>query len=259
MLYPALWVASASMPPPKPHIVYVLVDDFGWANADWHRSGAAKNETATPHLVSLVRLLPLGQPAITSTALSFGGWQINDGIELDQTYAFKFCAPTRSAIQSGRNPMYASRLHLCRIPWSLPVSSSVGCRPLGAHAALTAAAGTSTSRITSQRPGTRGIRNAIRFPGLAPLRSASRGMRSMLMSHHRLLHLLRYRYAGIPTKMTGIASVLKRAGYATHFAGKWDCGMATVEQYVRCHPSHIVLHIETRVLRRSPPREQAAH
>ena len=27
--------------------------------------------------------------------------------------------------------------------------------------------------------------------------------------------------------MTGVAEVMKRAGYKTHFAGKWDCGMAT--------------------------------
>jgi len=31
----------------------------------------------------------------------------------------------------------------------------------------------------------------------------------------------------IPRNMTGIASVLKKAGYATHQVGKWDCGMAT--------------------------------
>ena len=34
-------------------------------------------------------------------------------------------------------------------------------------------------------------------------------------------------YAGIPVNMTSIAHVLKRAGYATHFTGKWDVGMAT--------------------------------
>lgn len=31
----------------------------------------------------------------------------------------------------------------------------------------------------------------------------------------------------IPRNMTGIASVLKKAGYATHQVGKWDCGMVT--------------------------------
>eukprot|EP01050_Picozoa_sp_SAG11_P025406 SAG11_NODE_5719_length_1480_cov_2.307748_2_plen_270_part_00 len=34
-------------------------------------------------------------------------------------------------------------------------------------------------------------------------------------------------FAGIPTKMTTIAHKMKAAGYATHFVGKWDAGMAT--------------------------------
>ena len=34
-------------------------------------------------------------------------------------------------------------------------------------------------------------------------------------------------YAGIARNMTGIAEVMRRAGYRTHFAGKWDAGMAT--------------------------------
>ena len=33
--------------------------------------------------------------------------------------------------------------------------------------------------------------------------------------------------AGVPRNMTGIAEVLKQAGYATHQVGKWDAGMAT--------------------------------
>ena len=31
-------------------------------------------------------------------------------------------------------------------------------------------------------------------------------------------------YAGIPRNMTGMAAVLRRGGYATHFVGKWDAG-----------------------------------
>ena len=36
-------------------------------------------------------------------------------------------------------------------------------------------------------------------------------------------------YAGMARNMTGIAEVMKRGGYKTHFAGKWDVGMATGE------------------------------
>jgi arylsulfatase I/J len=34
-------------------------------------------------------------------------------------------------------------------------------------------------------------------------------------------------YAGVPRNMTCIASKLSEVGYATHFVGKWDAGMAT--------------------------------
>ena len=37
----------------KPHIVMLLVDDFGWANAGWHR-GAGSPEVRTPTMDALV-------------------------------------------------------------------------------------------------------------------------------------------------------------------------------------------------------------
>lgn len=36
-------------------------------------------------------------------------------------------------------------------------------------------------------------------------------------------------FAAMPRNMTGIAEVMKSAGYATHMVGKWDVGMATVD------------------------------
>ena len=40
-------------------------------------------------------------------------------------------------------------------------------------------------------------------------------------------------FSAIPRNMTGMASVLKAAGYATAGAGKWDAGMATAEHTPR--------------------------
>ena len=84
--------ASAS----KPHIVMVLADDLGWAEVGWHRNYsiggvrvAATREVQTPRLDQLVR----------------------EGMELDRAYVYKCCSPTRSAVQSGRNPYHVNPLN----------------------------------------------------------------------------------------------------------------------------------------------------
>jgi hypothetical protein len=74
----------------QPHIVMVLVDDWGWANAGWHRP-AGFAEVQTPNLDALVR----------------------GGIELDRAYAFKVCSPTRSSFQSGRLPVHVNIANDC--------------------------------------------------------------------------------------------------------------------------------------------------
>ena len=38
----------------KPHIVFLLVDDWGWANAGYHRNPPTK-EVVTPNMDSLVK------------------------------------------------------------------------------------------------------------------------------------------------------------------------------------------------------------
>ena len=84
--------AAAEAPPsgaaPKPHVVFLLVDDYGWANAGWHNSAESggQREVQTPHMDALVA----------------------SGINLNQHYTFKFCSPTRSSIQSGRNPIHVN-------------------------------------------------------------------------------------------------------------------------------------------------------
>lgn len=70
---------------------------YGWADAGWHRNytapGGAKvpatDEVQTPHLNELV----------------------SSGIELNRNYIYKYCSPTRSALQSGRNPYHVNPLN----------------------------------------------------------------------------------------------------------------------------------------------------
>eukprot|EP00039_Didymoeca_costata_P020357 m.340990 g.340990 ORF g.340990 m.340990 type:complete len:528 (+) comp19698_c0_seq1:49-1632(+) len=132
-------MTSAAGSPPKPHILMLLADDFGWANAGWHRTPKddPMQEVKTPNMDNLVK----------------------NGIELDRAYSFKFCSPTRCALQSGRFPTHVNVLNLDMSVYNPkdPVSG----------------------------------------------------------------------FAGIPRNMTGMASVMKKAGYATHQTGKWDAGMAT--------------------------------
>ena len=86
---PAPGPAAAEPPPlaaPRPHILVIIIDDWGWANAGWHRTPAddPDGEVQTPAMNALVA----------------------EGIELNQSYAFWYCAPSRSALQTGRNPIH---------------------------------------------------------------------------------------------------------------------------------------------------------
>jgi len=81
----------------KPHIWMLLFDDYGWANAGWHRNYTAPggnfvpatDEVQTPNLNTLV----------------------HEGIELNRQYVYKYCSPTRSALQSGRNPYHVNNIN----------------------------------------------------------------------------------------------------------------------------------------------------
>jgi arylsulfatase I/J len=69
----------------KPHLVFMLVDDWGWANVGYHRNPSTK-EVVTPNIDSLVK----------------------EGLELDQHYVYKFCSPSRSCLMSGRLPVHVN-------------------------------------------------------------------------------------------------------------------------------------------------------
>ena len=120
----------------KPHIVLILVDDWGWANVGYHRETPTK-EVQTPNFDSLCK----------------------QGIELDQHYAYRFCSPSRSSLMSGRLPIHVN--------------------------------------ILNDAPDVHNPKDPVSG------------------------------FQGIPRNMTGIATKLKAAGYATHQVGKWDAGMAT--------------------------------
>ena len=120
----------------KPHIIFMMVDDWGWANVGYHRNPPTP-EVVTPNIDSLVK----------------------DGLELDQHYAYQFCSPSRSSFISGRLPIHVNDMN---------------------------------KGIDSYNPDD-------------PISG----------------------FAGIPRNMTGIATKLKGAGYATHQVGKWHAGGAT--------------------------------
>ena len=51
-------VADAFGPKSKPHVVFFLVDDYGWANAGWHNdveSGGKREVGLKPAIVPFVR------------------------------------------------------------------------------------------------------------------------------------------------------------------------------------------------------------
>jgi arylsulfatase A-like enzyme len=70
--------ADAPGSPKKPHIVYILADDLGYADVGWHGS-----EIKTPNLDRLAAA----------------------GARLEQLYVQPVCSPTRAAFMTGRYPM----------------------------------------------------------------------------------------------------------------------------------------------------------
>ena len=94
----------------KPHIVFVLFDDYGWADAGWHRvdvrtgEGTPDPDVQTPNMDQLVSAAaPCPAPP---NSLKGAAAQVKEGIEMDRQYVYKYCSPTRSGIQSGRHPFH---------------------------------------------------------------------------------------------------------------------------------------------------------
>lgn len=79
----------------RPHIVFILADDFGWNDASFHGS----EQIPTPNI----------------DALAY------DGIILNNYYVSPICSPTRSAILTGRYPIHTG------MQWRI----IGGCEPFG--------------------------------------------------------------------------------------------------------------------------------
>ena len=70
-----------------PHLFFLLLDDWGWAN--WHLHNPNSTEILTPNLDALAA----------------------EGVTLNRHYVHKFCAPSRCALQSGRMPIHVNVLN----------------------------------------------------------------------------------------------------------------------------------------------------
>ena len=68
-----------SAAPTKPHVLFIMWDDYGWAGAGYHRKPSTP-EVQTPTMDMLV----------------------SEGIDMAHSYVFYCCLPTRSSLQSGR-------------------------------------------------------------------------------------------------------------------------------------------------------------
>ena len=91
----------------KPNIVFILVDDFGYNNIGFHaKDQKNQQEVKTPNMDHLAQ----------------------DGIILERHYVFKYCSPSRSALQTGRNPIHVNVLNdpLGRFNESDPISGFSG-------------------------------------------------------------------------------------------------------------------------------------
>ena len=88
-LFMMVFAVTQSKQASKPHILYMLVDDWGWADVGYHRDPPTK-EVVTPNIDSLVKT----------------------GLELDQYYVFQFCSPSRSSLLTGRLPIHVNDLNL---------------------------------------------------------------------------------------------------------------------------------------------------
>ena len=79
----------------SPHILVVVVDDWGYANVGFRNPlAAAAGELVTPNIDALAA----------------------SGLVLNRMYAHPFCAPSRCSLLSGRLPLHGTPPLLLTVP-----------------------------------------------------------------------------------------------------------------------------------------------
>ena len=93
LVLPLLSLAQAAVKPLRPHIIFVLADDYGYADVSYHarRYPNTSNSTAVPKNI-------IETPHLDALAAS--------GVKLENYYIQPVCSPTRAALMTGR---YSSR------------------------------------------------------------------------------------------------------------------------------------------------------
>eukprot|EP00931_Biecheleriopsis_adriatica_P007110 TRINITY_DN108425_c0_g1_i1.p1 TRINITY_DN108425_c0_g1~~TRINITY_DN108425_c0_g1_i1.p1 ORF type:complete len:684 (+),score=121.75 TRINITY_DN108425_c0_g1_i1:82-2133(+) len=129
-----LSIGSGAAQAPKPHVLLLLSDDYGWANFGIHNDGSGSDgkqlqaEISTPNLDRLA----------------------NEGVLLDRHYAFRICSPSRSSLMSGRLAMHVNWVNTGITDFNAkdPVSGSGGIpRNMTAMASVLKQAGYKTHMI----------------------------------------------------------------------------------------------------------------
>ena len=90
LLLAAPTAAALAAKTPQPHILQVIVDDFGFANTNYNRA-EPDPEVSTPHMDALVA----------------------SGVHFMRHYVHAECTPTRVSFQTGRLPMHSGQPGLC--------------------------------------------------------------------------------------------------------------------------------------------------
>ena len=119
---PTLFLFALALPslvaasPHKPHVVTILVDDWGWGNWGRHKD-RSQSEQGKPQKAHTIPREQQQRPLLTppqppppplSAFLEVHTPNVDSlastGVPLDRHYSYKICSPSRSSLQTGRHP-----------------------------------------------------------------------------------------------------------------------------------------------------------